>query len=67
MVVVSSRFEKFQVKSRVSPRPDFFKVTTSRFEFLESRSEPQGFEGLGRRSFDFKGACLLRMFDRVRL
>ena len=41
MVVVSSRFEKFQVKSGVSPRPDFFKVTTSRFEFLKSRSEPR--------------------------
>ena len=39
VVVVSSRFEKFQVKSGVSPRPDFFKVTTSRFEFLKSRSE----------------------------
>ena len=66
MVVVSSRFEKFQVKSRVSPRPDFFKVTTSRFEFLRAGVN-QGFEGLGRGSFDFRGACLLRMFDRVRL
>ena len=41
VVVVSSRFEEFQVKCRVSPRPDLFKVTTSRFEFLKSRSEPR--------------------------
>ena len=35
------RSKKFQVRSRVRPRPDFFKVTTSRFEFLKSRSEPR--------------------------
>ena len=27
----------------------------------------QGFESLGRRSLDFRGACLLRMFDRVKI
>jgi len=41
VVLVTKRFERRPVKSRVGAFPDVFSSTNSRFEGTESRSEPR--------------------------
>jgi len=66
MIIISGRVQVFKIFKLMSARPDAFKMTFSKFEFVYFLSK-QGLRDLVRMILDLRGACLLSSWERVEL